>query len=197
MRKLLYILFVAVVVGAWFSSCNTNGCLENRNALPYAGFYDSSTGSSITVDSVEIYGLGMSEDDPLSAAGERISALYLPMRSTQPTTGWIFAYKWAYLDSSIYNDTIVFDYTSTPRFASEECGVIYDYHITQFTYTKHLIDSVVVSDSLITNIDTERIHVYFRTSSGDESEEEETGDEENEEDEGTADDETEEGGSDE
>ncbi|MCC8117589.1 MAG: DUF6452 family protein [Bacteroidales bacterium] len=191
MRKLLYILFAVMASAVWFSSCNTNGCLENRNALPYAGFYDSSTGSSITVDSVEIYGLGMSEDDPLSAAGERISALYLPMRSTQSTTGWVFSYKWAYLDSSIYNDTIVFDYTSTPRFASEECGVIYDYHITQFSYTKHLIDSVVVSDSLITNIDTERIHVYFRTASEDES------DEENEDEPDEQEDESEEGGADE
>ncbi len=137
--------------------------------MPYAGFYDSSTGSAITLDSLQIYGLGMSEDDPISAAGERISALYLPMRSTQQSTGWIIAYKWSYLDYPQLNDTIVFDYTSSPRFASEECGVIYDYHIDEYRYTTHLIDSVIVTDSLITNIDLERIKVYFRTSSDDDT----------------------------
>lgn len=167
---------------AWTSSCNTNGCLENRNSVPYAGFYDSSTGSSITLDSVQIYGLGMEEDNPLSAAGTKVSALYLPMRSTQLTTGWILAYKWKYLDYPELNDTVIFDYTSTPRFASEECGVIYNYHITHFTYTTHLLDSVVVTDSLINNIDIERIRLYFRTSSTDPDEQDPDADLEDDED---------------
>ena len=40
---------------------------------------------------------------------------------------------------------------------------MYHYRITAYTYTTHLIDSVAVTDSLITNIDRETIQIYFRT----------------------------------
>lgn len=108
-------------------------------------------------------GLGVRNDSLLVEAGTQVGTLYLPMRSTQPSTGWVFSYKWKYIDYAELNDTIVFEYTTAPRFASEECGVIYDYHVTECRYTTHLIDSVRLVDSLINNIDMERIHIYFRT----------------------------------
>ncbi len=145
------------------AACNTNGCLENRNSVPLAGFYSSATLKSITVDSVQITGEGMPEDDPLLKAGERVSQVYLPMRSTRPSTSWVISYKQKDLDLPELNDTLTFDYDSAPYFAGNECGVVYYYEITRMEHTCHLIDSVAVSDSLITNFDMERIHIYFRT----------------------------------
>lgn len=163
MKISFYILGLFLLL-TFIGSCNTNGCLENRNSVPYAGFYSSETGGPISIDGVAIYGLGMSEDNLLSKGENAKSNIYLPMRSTQSSTGWIFSYADQGLDS-LFNDTIIFYYTSSPRFVSEECGVIYDYHITSFSNTSHLMDSVVVTDSIITNIDTERIKIYFRTES--------------------------------
>ena len=40
---------------------------------------------------------------------------------------------------------------------------MYHYLITDYAYTTHLIDSVAVTDSLITNIDHETIQIFFRT----------------------------------
>ncbi len=164
MRSLTRAFLVLAFAAAALQACNTTGCLENRNAIPLAGFYSSdSVPKAITLDSVQVMGLGVRNDSLLVEAGTQVSTLYLPMRSTQLSTGWVFSYKWSYLDYTWLNDTIVFEYTSSPRFASEECGVIYDYHILKCTYTTHLIDSVRLTDSLITNIDQERIHIYFRT----------------------------------
>ena len=39
------------------------------------------------------------------------------------------------------------------------------YRIKRCSTTTHLIDSVVVADSLITNVDIVRIRIYFRTQS--------------------------------
>lgn len=183
------------------AACNSSGCLENRNSVPLAGFYDASTGSAITLDSVQITGLGMSDDDPLSAAGTSISTIYLPMRSTEQSTTWIFSYKWSYLDYPQLCDTLSFDYTSTPYFASNDCGVIYKYLITHFSYTTHLIDSVALSDSLITNVDKEQIQIYFRTATDDDEGDEEVEDESSEDEDDSTDEdedsEDEEGGDDE
>ncbi|MCM1452780.1 MAG: DUF6452 family protein, partial [Clostridium sp.] len=146
-----------------FHGCNTNGCLENRNSVPLAGFYSDATHRLITVDSLQITGEGMPEDDPLLDAGSRVNQVYLPMRSTHQSTTWVFSYKQKELDFPELNDTLSFDYESTPYFAGNECGVVYYYDITHMEYTTHLIDSVAIIDSLVTNTDLERIQIYFRT----------------------------------
>lgn len=164
MRSLTRAFVAVAAICALMQACNTSGCLENRNSLPLAGFYSSdSLPKAITLDSVQVAGLGAPGDSVLLEAGTAVSTLYLPMRATKPTTTWVLSYKWAYLDNPRLNDTIELEYTSTPRFASEECGVVYDYRITRYAYTTHLIDSVRVTDSLINNLDKERIHIYFRT----------------------------------
>lgn len=154
-------LVVAILA---LAGCNTNGCLENRNSVPLAGFYSMATLKPISVDSVQITGEGMPEDDPLLAVGTYASQVYMPMRSTRPTTTWVFAYKQKALDRPELNDTLTFDYESTPFFAGSECGVVYYYDIKRMDYTRHLIDSVAITDSLVTNLDIERIQIYFRTS---------------------------------
>ena len=59
-------------------------------------------------------------------------------------------------------------YNSVPYFASVECGAYYIYKITGVDYTRHLIDSLAVTDSVINNVDMERIQVFFRTIEPDE-----------------------------
>lgn len=151
---------LTIMVGA-LSSCNTSGCTENRNAVPLAAFLDPSD-SSISLDSLSIYGVGQPADSILSPAGTRVSQVYLPMRPTHSSVEWCIAYKWKELDYPELNDTIAFSYTSTPVFASEECGAYYRYLITEMTYTGHLIERVEIVDSLITNVDKVYINIYFK-----------------------------------
>ncbi len=151
-----------------FMGCNSTGCLENRSSIPKAGFYNSDD-RQISLDSVSITGVGVEGNLPINTIGSAISSISLPMRSTMNNTTWEFGYKWKYLAGGTLSDTISFDYESSPYFASEECGVIYRYHITEMRHTTNLIDSIILVDSLITNIDTEQIRIYFRTQTTDES----------------------------
>lgn len=154
---------IAVIALLALSACNASGCLENRSSVPLAGFYAAdSAGSSISLDSVQITGLGMPDSDPLVKAGTRTASVYLPMRAAEQSATWLFAYKWRDLDFPELVDTIALQYTSDPYFASVECGVIFKYRITRLDHTTHLIDSIVLADSLITNTDVERMRIYFR-----------------------------------
>ena len=99
----------------------------------------------------------------LIAPDKPVGSVYLPMRSTKETTAWCFHYTQEGLDDPSLNDTISFRYTSEPFFASEECGAMYYYRITEMENTFHLVDSVVILDSLITNVDSTRIQIFFRT----------------------------------
>lgn len=46
---------------------------------------------------------------------------------------------------------------------------MYIYKIKRVEHTTHLLDSVVVVDSTITNTDIERLRFYFRTAESDEN----------------------------
>ncbi len=112
---------------------------------------------------VDISGVGQATDSLLYASGTSLHLVYLPFRSKYNTTSYVFHYTQSGIDSPEYNDTISFAYTSEPYFASEECGAMLTYTITGMTHTRHLIQSVEIVDSLITNTDIERIKIYFRT----------------------------------
>lgn len=152
---------IVAAIALAVAGCNTAGCLENRNSVPLAGFYASGTDDKIQVLNIQINGLD-NDTVAILEPTQRVSQVYLPMRSTQPSTTWVISYKDEALDGPEYNDTLSFHYDSEPYFASEECGVIYKYHIKQLDVTSHLIDSAVLVDSVITNVDVEQIRIYFR-----------------------------------
>lgn len=129
-----------------------------------AGFYSASNGQAISVSTLEIYGVGAPGDSVLYQSGEALSIAYLPFRSTSETTSFVFHYTQEDLEEESLNDTLTFTYTSSPYFASEQCGAMLNYEITNLRYTRHIIDSVEITDSLVTNADRERIKIYFRTS---------------------------------
>lgn len=141
--------------------CNTTGCTDNRNSVPLAKFCSSADEKSLTVDSMTIAGIGAPGDSLLlSGPG---SEVYLPFRSTLPSTSFRFAYKQKVLADAGIADTVRFTYDAIPHFVSEECGAMYYYRIRSVSYTTFLIDSIGVTDSLITNIERPRIIIYFRT----------------------------------
>lgn len=162
-RVRLFCTILAVIIFHAFYGCSTSGCTDNQNSLPLAGFYDSSTKGGLSLDSLEIHGIGAPGDSMLYTPGTRISEAYLPFRSTSNTTSFCFRYCNKSLDTSELNDTLTFDYDSYPYFAGEECGAMYRYDIHRFNYTRHLIDSIQIVDSLITNQPVQQIKIFFRT----------------------------------
>lgn len=144
-------------------SCNSTGCLDNGSALPLAGFYSSATAAAISVDSVEIAGVGAPDDSVLLKANRGTSQVYLPMNPGADITKWAFIYRQRDLLDAGITDTVSFSYEAIPYFASEECGAMYIYRITGVRHTTNIIDSVKLIDSLITNVELERIRIFFRT----------------------------------
>lgn len=161
------------------AACNETGCLDNRSSIPYAGFYSYQTGAKIVLDSVEIGGVGAPHDSLLMKASDRYSNLYLPFRFEHDNTAFFIRYVSEALNYASLVDTLSFVYTSEPVFVSADCGAMYRYKVVNMSYTRHLIDSVALLDSLITNVDTERLQIFFRTSTpgadDDDDEEEEEG----------------------
>lgn len=167
MRGLLTLIAVCLLLG----SCSTTGCLENQSSLPIGGFYSSATETTVSIDSLQIWGVG-SPGDSMLVDGVA-SQTYLPLRSSATSSSFCFHYAQKELSNPALNDTLTITYTSRPQFVSEECGAMYFYEITSATITTHLVDSVVIVNPVVDNFDRETLKIYFRTETPDEDLEEE------------------------
>lgn len=164
MGKILIKIYISIlVIASSLCSCSTDGCTENQSSIPLVGFYSIETGDAIALNQLNVYGIGATGDSLLTDGATPTQQVYLPLRSTQNNTAFCFHYTEFGELSTAYNDTIWVEYKSTPYFASEECGAMFRYKITSLRHTNILIDSIYIIDSEITNIDVERIKIFFKT----------------------------------
>lgn len=162
MRKLLKIAVCTALAAVCLHSCNNSECYDNQSTLPLAGFYSMQTKQAIQVDSLSVYGIGASGDSLLLDNGS-VSTLYMPLPLSGNSVRFVFHFNNEALDFIELNDTLTINYESYPQFVSEECGAIYKYDVTSFSYTNHLIDSVAIPLMEFNNIDKEAIQIYYRT----------------------------------
>lgn len=164
MGKILSLTLSTIIAIAALSSCGSSECFDNQSTLPLAGFYSMQTRTAITVDSLTVYGIGAPGDSILVDNGKG-NSLYMPLPLSGNSTSFVFHYNQKRLNYIELNDTIAMSYDSSPQFVSNECGVIYKYKVKEFSYTKHLIDSVAIPTMEFNNKDIETIQIYFRTAS--------------------------------
>lgn len=156
MRRLMFIAAAAALMAA----CNSSGCLDNGTTLPLAGFYDAATRKSVSVSTLLIRGIGAPGDTVLMSPGRDASQVYMPLKADAPAVSWVFDYTADGLPEE-YNDTVTFTYSTIPYFASEACGAMYVYRVEHLGYTRHVIDSIGLVDSLFNNVELERIRIFF------------------------------------
>lgn len=162
LRSLLEAVLFLIIL-TW--GCSSDECLQNRNALPLAGFYNSfEPTQTVAIDSLEVYGVGAPGDSILSTGTQALSKLYLPFRLDSDTTRYVFRYLHKELAQQNIRDTVTFIYSRDPRFVSSACGVSYVFGIKEIRSTGLLIDSVTCPMGEITNKDSENLSIYFRVS---------------------------------
>lgn len=172
-KKLLQpIMGPAFIVGLviWIlASCSNSECYDNKNSLPLAGFYSSSTRpQAISLDSISILGIDVPGDSILQDSVRGISEVYLPFRIDQNFTTYEIRYLSGVAGQLGLNDLITFNYEIIPMFVSSACGAVYYYKITSIDYTQTFIDSVVCPTGEITNANVENLKIYFRVNTEEE-----------------------------
>lgn len=165
MGKILKYLPAVISLLCVLTACNNVGCTDNQSSIPLAGFYDSETGREVSLSGLTAGGIG-APNDSLICSNETLTEIYLPLRANRDTTSFVFRYRAQdNPGSGAWADTLRFGYTATPYLASADCGVTYRYRIHKVEYTRILIDSVGIApgDSMIDNVDMQRIRIYFRS----------------------------------
>ena len=159
MKLLVWTLAAAALA---LAGCSTGACNDNQQALPLAGFYSSSTDESVNVSGLQVQ--GENNDSLLLQSATTTSSVYLPFKPDADVTAFVFT-------MGQEEEIVTFHYSRRPKFVSAECGVSYVFTIKEVTHTGTLIDSVAVTDSIVTNEELERIKIYFTPTETDDEEE--------------------------
>lgn len=166
LSRYLPLTMAAASAALLLGGCSNNECYENHSALPLATFYDAATAQPVTLQRVEIYGIGAPGDSILYPPSN-LGQAYLPFRLWQDTTAYVFAYVGMVGDSIasehpelVPTDTLTFVYRPREWFVSPACGAMYFYDMDTVTHTSTLVDSVAFN-KVITNENVSNIKLFF------------------------------------
>lgn len=146
MKRFLYLIIILIASAA---------CKEVFEAPPQAllkaTLLNSSTENAMT-SNVIVRGLGL---DSIWLAENAIKEFKLPL-SPKDTTTFVIS-----MDSKI--DTITFIHETIQKYASMETGFYYEFKLKAIKSTQNRIDSIQITDSLVTQNWHENIKLYIRT----------------------------------
>lgn len=145
MKRFLYLLIFVVIASA---------CKEVFEAPPQsllqASVLNSETNKAIS-PRISVLGFGL---DSLWIDQKELSSFLLPM-SQKDTTVFLISF-----DENI--DTLTFFHETTQKYASMETGFYFEYKLDSIGFTHTRIDSILITDSLITTKWNENIKLYIR-----------------------------------
>lgn len=135
-------------------SCTPETCYEDTEAYLKASFYPDGTEVIHAPDSVTIYGLNL-ESDKFYNKVKQIQTVYLPLDASRDTCKYIIRINGV-------TDTLELIYSRYPHLVSKECGYTYYYNINADPiHTFNAIKGIYISNSNITTIDEENIHIFY------------------------------------
>ncbi len=161
MKTLLRLIVIAFVGTITLAGCSSDGCLDNGSAIPLVAFYQGT--KQVTLKTLTVRGID-APGDTLLANKASLSQIYLPFRLNTSESSFQLDYN----DEETEPDVVTFHYNAIPVFVSHDCGAMYNFEITEYEFTRHAIEDVVVVDSLITNLDRVAIKIYFKEEDDDE-----------------------------
>ena len=166
MGKILTYLFplfgLIPFLAAILHACNDAGCMDNRSSIPFEHFHHTvNLSTTISVVALPFYGIGQKHDSLIVDSARSLSSVSLPFRNDDSITQFVLQYNYTWNKSRQSNDTLTFIYRPYVYFASVDCGVMFNYTLKEGLYTRHILDSVIIVTSEITNQNIENIKLVF------------------------------------
>lgn len=145
MKRFFYLIIVLIAVTA---------CKEVYEEPPQAfiqtTFLNSETKKAIS-PTITIWGIGL---EYLWVKDSVLQKILLPL-SSNDTTSYLISF-----DSQI--DTVTFIHETFQKYASMETGFYFEYKLQSIDFTNNRIDSILITDSLVTKKWNENITLYLR-----------------------------------
>lgn len=104
---------------------------------------------------LQVYGVG--NDSLLYSLDKSVKEIALPLNNFDTISQFVIA-----MDSCI-GDTLQIIHTSKNKFVSFECGCKFEHSIKSYNYTNHEIDSILLLNPEVNDINAKHLRIFFRT----------------------------------
>jgi len=145
----------AIIIAVFMKtvSCTPEACLEETVAKAKVPFYLSSTQQKKAPDNLTIYGLNTGTAK-IYADSKSVLSAELPLDPSADNCGFVIVINGI-------SDTVTVAYDSFPHLISIECGYTY-YHTTGvLSYTKNIIDTIIVKNTHVTTGNEENFRILY------------------------------------
>lgn len=149
-RSLIPVLSGLIII---LYSCAQASCFDETESYLKASLYNTSFSKILAPDSLTLY--GMSRDSIIYNKVADLTVALIPLNDTAQRSSFV-------IKINGITDTIEFRYSSYPHLISKECGYTYYHHLdTLPIFTKHIIDTILIESSTITNLKIENITIKY------------------------------------
>jgi hypothetical protein len=149
-RSLIPVLSGLIII---LYSCAQASCFDETESYLKASLYNTSFAKILAPDSLTLY--GMSRDSIIYNKVADLTVALIPLNDTAQRSSFV-------IKINGITDTIEFRYSSYPHLISKECGYTYYHHLdTLPIFTKHIIDTILIESSTITNLKIENITIKY------------------------------------
>ena len=149
-RSLIPVLSGLIII---LYSCAQASCFDETESYLKASLYNTSFAKILAPDSLTLY--GMSRDSIIYNKVADLTVALFPLNVTAQRSSFV-------IKINGITDTIEFRYSSYPHLISKECGYTYYHHLdTLPIFTKHIIDTILIESSTITNLKIENITIKY------------------------------------
>jgi hypothetical protein len=149
-RSLIPVLSGLIII---LYSCAQASCFDETESYLKASLYNTSFSKILAPDSLTLY--GMNRDSIIYNKVADLTVALIPLNDTAQRSSFV-------IKINGITDTIEFRYSSYPHLISKECGYTYYHHLdTLPIFTKHIIDTILIESSTITNLKIENITIKY------------------------------------
>ena len=153
MKKWLLFLGVVLVI-----SCSSVDCPVRNTVRCYYNVYDKDGALLQMPDTLTVYTKRADGSDTiLLNRGIGLQTFDLPVSYTRQVDTLFFHF---YKDDYNVTDTVWIKKENYPHFESMECKVAYFHELTEFSYTTHAIDSLILKNQKV-DYDDQTTHFYI------------------------------------
>lgn len=158
LKRIVWVVTACILAYFTAVSCSEEAdCSMTARPMLNANIYtiDVESGLAIrdTLDILTITAAGT--DSVILNNEENVISLSLPLRYAVDSTVLVFHYLF------LRYDTVVIRHANTPYFLSMDCGYQMQQALTGTSYTRHVLDSISITNSEVSIYGTENIRLFY------------------------------------
>jgi hypothetical protein len=147
----LYLLALLIIALVTKACTQDETCRENKNIKMNAEFFNAGTTTSLSIDSLTVYGLG--KDSLLYNVKKNINKINLPLNKKEDVSIFVVRFNTT-------QDTLWVLHTNYDYFISYECGSVITHKIDTVITTNHYIESVKIIQKDVNTTDVQHLQIF-------------------------------------